>query len=489
MDRHSAPPAGAGQRVARRGSRRWAWLLAALALALAAPSTAAAQGGPGVAAPFGGAPPGPPVPGGVPVAAAAPTTGSTVTGIAAGAPTTGVAAAGTATGIPIGGGAATGTASGADEIGQMAEAVNAIRAENGRAPLRLQPQLAAAAQRHADEMAQSRTLSHVGPTGTRPSDRMGAAGYETCGGGENVAFGALQTVDDIARGWYDSPSHRELLLNDQVREMGIGRAQTADGLVYWALELGQRPRVAPIVVNQEAAATASSSVSVYVYPQISDSCLGPARRIVQVTLSNSPDFADAQTFAYSSVIPWTLAAGEGPRTVYARLVDESGGSTDAQDDILVSSTAPPPNTATNLSPPVQTVTVNGPNGPTQLTIYRTSYILPSDGALTVAPCGAAGPCYNVGGTSLPSLGPNPAPLFPGAPNPAGRQLGAFRRAPDGALGPLPAPGAYGPASLSPSGAPPGYASPGQAADGAARAAPLPTATPAASGPCPPTGPC
>ena len=88
-------------------------------------------------------------------------------------------------------------------------------------------------------MAQTRTLSHSGPSRTRPSDRMGAAGYETCGGGENVAFGVLQTVDDIARGWDDSPSHRELLLHPGVREMGIGRAQTPDGLRMSGLNSGE----------------------------------------------------------------------------------------------------------------------------------------------------------------------------------------------------------------------------------------------------------
>src|SRR5215210_1347088 len=105
---------------------------------------------------------------------------------------------------------ATPSADAAAEVARMAEAVNSIRAQNGRPPLSVQAQLTLAAQRHADGMAQSRTMSHVGPFGSRPSDRMGAAGYETCGGGENVSFGALQTVDDVARGWYDSPGHRAI---------------------------------------------------------------------------------------------------------------------------------------------------------------------------------------------------------------------------------------------------------------------------------------
>ena len=108
-------------------------------------------------------------------------------------------------------------------------------------------------------------MSHIGPYGTRPSDRMGAAGYDTCGGGENVSFGALQSVDDIARGWYDSPGHRAIMLDDTVREIGVGRGQTSDGVAYWALEVGQRPTVAPIVINGEAAASPVSDVIVYVY--------------------------------------------------------------------------------------------------------------------------------------------------------------------------------------------------------------------------------
>ncbi len=278
-------------------------------------------------------------------------------------------------------------ATAAEEVARMAEAVNALRAQSGLPPLRVQFQLSLAAQRHAEDMAARRTLSHTDPTGGRPSDRMAAFGYDTCGGGENVAFGALQTVDDVARGWYDSPGHRAILLDPRAREMGIGRGQTPDGLVFWALEVGQRPAVAPIVINGEAAATPTSEVAVYVAPEVSDYCLGPPRRITQVTLSNRPDFADAQTFPYSPVLRWTLAPGEGPRTVYARLTDAGGQTVEAQDDILVSSTAPPPSTATNLSPPVRTLQLTGPDGrPLQVTVFRTSQIVPPDAAVTTVPC-------------------------------------------------------------------------------------------------------
>ncbi|MBX5492752.1 MAG: CAP domain-containing protein [Chloroflexi bacterium] len=300
-----------------------------------------------------------------------------------------------------------------DDVGRMAEAVNALRQQSGRAPLKLQPQLMAAAQRHADSMVQSRTLSHVGVGGTRVQDRMRLAGYETCGGGENIASGALQTVDDVARGWYDSPGHRQILLDPEAREMGIGRALTPDGLTYWALNVGQRPAVAPIVLNNEAAATPTSEVTVYVYGQVSEWCRGPGHPITQVTLANSPDFSDAQTFPYSPVLNWTLAPGEGLRTVYARLVDSSGRTVEAQDDIVVSSTARPPSTASDLSPPVETYTVTGPNGmPTTLTVYRQTQIIPSHLAVTALPCpGSVTGCWPaapVGGAGLGGqLGPYP----------------------------------------------------------------------------------
>lgn len=288
-----------------------------------------------------------------------------------------------------------------DDVARMAEAVNAIRLQNGRTPLKTQPQLMLSAQRHADYMVQTRTLSHTGAGGSRPADRMRAAGYETCGGGENVAFGALQTVDDVARGWYDSPGHRQIMLDADIREMGIGRGQTSDGMTYWALDVGQRPSVAPVVVNNEAMASTTGSVSVYVYGQLNDYCRGPARQVVQVTLANNADFSDGQVFSYSPTLTWTLGAGEGVRTLYARLLDSTGRTNDAQDTILVSSTAPPPNTASNVSPPVQTYQVAGANGvPTTLTVYRASQIVPSNASVTSLPCGGSlTGCWNTSTTT------------------------------------------------------------------------------------------
>jgi uncharacterized protein YkwD len=337
----------------------------------------------------------------------------------------------------------------AEEVARLAEAVNSIRAQNGRPPLRIQAQLTVAAQRHADGMAQTRTMAHLGAFGSRPSDRMGAAGYETCGGGENVSFGAMQSVDDVARGWYDSPGHRAILLDDNAREMGIGRGQTSDSVAYWALEVGQRPSVAPIVINGEAAATPVSDVIVYVYPQVNDYCLGPASRIVQVTLSNTPDFVYGQTFDYAPSLAWTLLPGEGRRTVYARLVDSGGRTIEVQDDILVSATAQPASTASDLTPAVQTVTVTGPGGTTQqVTVHRTTFVVPPNAALTTTPCpGTLTGCMSMStasGSAGATVGPGAVPaMLPGPPGTAPRSFG-----PSGPRGPAPSAPALSPAASS-----------------------------------------
>jgi hypothetical protein len=192
--------------------------------------------------------------------------------------------------------------------------------------------------------------------------------------------------------------------------------------------------VAPIVINGEAAASPVSDVIVYVYPQLSEMCLGPPRNIVQVMLSNSPDFAYAQTFDYAPSLAWTLAPGEGQRTVYARLVDSGGRTVEAQDDILVSATAQPASTASDLTPPVQTVNVAGPGGTAQqLTIYRTTYVVPPNAALTTTPCpGTLTGCMSMTGAAGTAGFPvGPAPL----PGPPGVAPGAFGSG--GAFGPAP----------------------------------------------------
>ena len=63
--------------------------------------------------------------------------------------------------------------------------------------------------------------------------------------------------------------------------------------------------------------------------------------VYQVTLSNSPAMSPSTTFAYHSPISWTVAAGDGPKTVYATWTDNKGNTSGVlSDGIVLDTTAP-----------------------------------------------------------------------------------------------------------------------------------------------------
>lgn len=111
--------------------------------------------------------------------------------------------------------------SGAPAGAPMAQAVNAFRAQNGRPPLRENRRLVAAAQAYARVQHSTGGISHVGPNGSRVSDRIRAQGYDACFWAENLAKGQ-GSVPEVVQDWIESPGHRRNLLS-QASEFGYGR--------------------------------------------------------------------------------------------------------------------------------------------------------------------------------------------------------------------------------------------------------------------------
>jgi hypothetical protein len=81
---------------------------------------------------------------------------------------------------------------------------------------------------HSADMLARDYFSHYTPEGDSPSDRAEAAGYNGSVG-ENVAWGGstgsinqVQQVYDRHRSLFESPGHRQNMLNDQYREIGTG---------------------------------------------------------------------------------------------------------------------------------------------------------------------------------------------------------------------------------------------------------------------------
>jgi uncharacterized protein YkwD len=90
-------------------------------------------------------------------------------------------------------------------------------------PLTLSGALAGVAVGHATDMAVHDYFQHQDLTGQSPADRVRAAGYHEKLVGENIAYGP-QSVDEVVRGWLDSPGHCENIMDPRFAEMGFGLA-------------------------------------------------------------------------------------------------------------------------------------------------------------------------------------------------------------------------------------------------------------------------
>lgn len=100
----------------------------------------------------------------------------------------------------------------------------------------VQWQLNQAAQSHAAEMARRRYMTHTGADGSNGGTRISRTGYKWWIWGEDVAAGQT-TGKQVTTAWYNSPSHRAVMLDRRYRHMGLGRAVASDGTVYWCLLL------------------------------------------------------------------------------------------------------------------------------------------------------------------------------------------------------------------------------------------------------------
>lgn len=126
----------------------------------------------------------------------------------------------------------------APEVLAMASAclLNAERVERGLTPLGVDPRLAIAAARHAEDMAARGYLSHVSPEGCDMRCRTLAVAFPGPVG-ENVAFAA--TASAAVRMWLRSPAHLANLTDPRWRSLGSGVAGVA--APRWAHVFGLAP--------------------------------------------------------------------------------------------------------------------------------------------------------------------------------------------------------------------------------------------------------
>jgi uncharacterized protein YkwD len=109
---------------------------------------------------------------------------------------------------------------------------NRDRTAQGLQPLQWSPALAAAAQTHAQAMAQAGTLSHQLPGEPNVADRTAKAGAHFQSVAENIAYGPSPST--IEHEWMHSVPHRRNILDPRMNSIGVG--VVSSGGTLWAVE-------------------------------------------------------------------------------------------------------------------------------------------------------------------------------------------------------------------------------------------------------------
>ena len=210
-----------------------------------------------------------------------------------------------------------------DAVFDLLGRVNALRRQNGLAPLELNDPLTAAAQRHSQDMANTGRVDHTGSDGSTPEQRMIAAGYGPAlnAWGENIYGGGVATVGDAWGFWTTSSVHRNNLLSERYREIGIGVATTSANGTYYTLKFGARPGVLPFFVDQGSALTTPNVTLTLsneeALPGGSDGTMG---RAVEIRVGEGEDLSAVAWQPWQRSIPFTLSnvAGQHRITVEYR---------------------------------------------------------------------------------------------------------------------------------------------------------------------------
>jgi hypothetical protein len=105
----------------------------------------------------------------------------------------------------------------------LAGLTNDDRTANGLSTLTVDPELAAAAQLKANDMAANGYFAHVSPTGKTPWYWLQKVGYQYSYAGENLAvnFDDSKAVEDA---WMASPTHHANIVKPQYTHVGYGIA-------------------------------------------------------------------------------------------------------------------------------------------------------------------------------------------------------------------------------------------------------------------------
>jgi hypothetical protein len=129
--------------------------------------------------------------------------------------------------------------------------------------------------------------------------------------GQNLYRGEPKATQ-ILEMWMNSPGHRANILEESYNEIGVGFAQGKDAYDTFCVQFfGIHENTYPVLINNEAYSTSNTTVHLYLYGK---------DRMKQMRFS-----ADGVTFTawepFQSEREWTVAGGEGERTIYVEMTD------------------------------------------------------------------------------------------------------------------------------------------------------------------------
>lgn len=128
---------------------------------------------------------------------------------------------------------------------ECADLINEYRVSQGLTPLTANLHLIAAAERHAQDLADHLMTGHIGSDGSTISSRITDAGFyleiavttQTVVA-ENIAYN--YTPAEAVAAWLASPPHKANIDYALFDEMGFGAALRSDGLITWVQTFGYR---------------------------------------------------------------------------------------------------------------------------------------------------------------------------------------------------------------------------------------------------------
>lgn len=133
--------------------------------------------------------------------------------------------------------------------------INRIRVHNGRRPLRLDRRTRSVARARSSDMAAKRYFAHVEPDGDNAkrilSRRHIGASEVTENIGHTIGLTLRQGTKRMANWWYHSPPHRRQMLARDINYVGIGIARRGGRFTYTAIFTRSRDKTSPKVVIDE----------------------------------------------------------------------------------------------------------------------------------------------------------------------------------------------------------------------------------------------